>query len=71
MTDFFHLFLLPFTLIKYFFFSILSLHLLIPRDRIAVLDKLRQIVVRNFKNEALKVTSPPLAGKFRSLHVLK
>jgi coatomer subunit alpha len=32
------------------------------RDRIAVLDKTRQILVRNFKNECLKVTTPPLAG---------
>ena len=34
------------------------------RDRIAVLDRLRQIVVKNFKNEAVKYSSPPLAGKY-------
>ena len=29
-----------------------------------MLDRLRQIVVKNFKNEAVKYSSPPLAGKY-------
>ena len=34
------------------------------RDRFVVLDKFRQVLVRNFKNEPIKVTTPPLAGKY-------
>jgi len=34
----------------------------LTRDRIAVLDKTRQILVKNFQNEVVKRSSPPLAG---------
>ena len=29
-----------------------------------MLDKHRQIIVKNFKNEVVKVVSPPLAGEY-------
>jgi coatomer protein complex subunit alpha (xenin) len=34
----------------------------LTRDRFIVLDKSRQLLVKNFQNEVVKKTSPPLAG---------
>lgn len=34
----------------------------IARDRFAVLDKTRQLLIKNFQNEVIKRTNPPLAG---------
>ena len=34
----------------------------IARDRFAVLDKTRQIFIKNFQNEVIKKITPPLAG---------
>lgn len=34
----------------------------LARDRFAVLDKYRQILVKNFQNEVVKKVNPPLAG---------
>ena len=35
----------------------------LTRDRFAVLDKTRQLLVKNFQNEVVKRSTPPLAGK--------
>ena len=34
----------------------------VARDRFAVLDKTRQLLIKNFQNEVIKRSSPPLAG---------
>lgn len=34
----------------------------LARDRFAVLDRTRQILIKNFQNEVIKRTTPPLAG---------
>ena len=34
----------------------------LTRDRFAVLDKTRQLLVKNFQTEVVKRSSPPLAG---------
>ena len=48
-------------------FSTLNTITITIRDRFVVLDKFRQVLVRNFKNETIKVTTPPLAGTYVSV----